>query len=137
MSMKSNDFLLTIKNIIKKVETPSCYLGTEVGSVHKDLNKIKLHYLLCFPSTYEIGMSFTGFQILYQMINRDERIFAERAYLPKSDMIALLKEKDLPLFSLESKTPVNKFDIVAISLQYELCLKYHFFQKIEMKVRHL
>ena len=122
MSMKSNDFLLTIKNIIKKVETPSCYLGTEVGSVHKDLNKIKLHYLLCFPSTYEIGMSFTGFQILYQMINRDERIFAERAYLPKSDMIALLKEKDLPLFSLESKTPVNKFDIVAISLQYELSI---------------
>ena len=115
-------FSSTINSFLKKVEQPSCYLGTEFGSVHKDLNKIKLHYLLCFPSTYEIGMSFTGFQILYQMINRDERIFAERAYLPKSDMIDLLKEKDLPLFSLESKTPVNKFDIVAISLQYELSI---------------
>ena len=48
--MKSNDFLLTIKNILKKVETQSCYLGKEVGSVNKDLNKNKLHYLLCLPS---------------------------------------------------------------------------------------
>ncbi len=107
---------------LQKVQKPSRYLGTEIGSIHKDIKNVDLHFCLSFPSTYEIGMSFTGFQILYQMINKKSNFFAERAYLPDSDLIKILREHNFPLCSLESKTPLKNFDIIGFSLQYELSI---------------
>ncbi len=109
-------------NILQKVQKPSRYLGTEIGTVHKNLQEIDLHFCLSFPSLYEIGMSFTGFQILYQMINNHSSFFAERAYLPDCDFSKILRDENIPLFSLESKTPLKNFDIIGFSLQYELSI---------------
>ena len=67
-------------------------------------------------------MSHTGYQILYDLINQDKRFWAERAYTPLPDMEEILRNKDTPLFSLESKRPLFEFDIVGFSMQYELCM---------------
>ncbi|MCI5064858.1 TIGR03960 family B12-binding radical SAM protein [bacterium] len=104
------------------VEKPAQYLGGERGSVVKDEDTVKLRICLAFPDTYEVGMSHTGYQILYDLINREDRYWAERCYTPLPDMEALLRERQAPLCSLESHRPLSQFDIVGFSLQYELCM---------------
>jgi radical SAM superfamily enzyme YgiQ (UPF0313 family) len=103
------------------VERPSRYLGGELNSVKKDLSKVKLKVALVFPDTYEVGMSHIGLQILYHLLNQREDIAAERVYAPWLDMEKLMRERELPLCSLESSIPLREFDIVGFSLQYELC----------------
>jgi len=103
------------------VQKPAQYLGGELNSIQKDPSQIDVRFALCFPDTYEVGMSHVGIQILYDILNRDERCWAERCYMPMADMEALLREKGIPLCSLESKTPLSKFDFIGFSLQYELC----------------
>ena len=90
-----------------------------MGAIHKDWDKVKVRSVLLFPEIYEIGMSSLGFQILYQIINRDTDFLAERAYLPWTDMMAKMGEYQIPLYALESFTPLNDFDVVATTLQYE------------------
>ncbi|MDC0357262.1 TIGR03960 family B12-binding radical SAM protein [Oligoflexia bacterium] len=104
------------------VQKPSQYLGGEIGSIEKNDADILLHLCLAFPDTYTVGMSHMGYQILYDLINREEQVWAERAYVPLQDMDALLRDKGVPLCSLESKRALNKFDVVGFSLQYELCI---------------
>jgi radical SAM family uncharacterized protein len=106
---------------LSTVERPSRYLGTELNSVHKDLSKVRLKVALAFPDTYEVGMSHIGLQILYHLLNQREDIAAERVYAPWLDMEKLMRERELPLCSLESSIPLREFDIVGFSLQYELC----------------
>jgi len=96
---------------------PSRYIGGEVNSIRKDA-AVKI--ALCFPDTYEIGMSHLGFKILYHIINSVPYGSAERAYAPWPDLEAYLREKGLPLTSLEFQRPLNEFDIVGFTLQYEL-----------------
>ena len=103
------------------VQKPAQYLGGELNSILKNKAEINCHFALCFPDTYEVGMSHVGIQILYDIINRDSGSWAERAYFPFPDMEDLLVKKNIPLFSLESKTPLSYFDIIGFSLQYELC----------------
>lgn len=107
---------------ILSLKKPAQYLGGEVGSVVKDESQVKLNICLAFPDSYEVGMSHTGYQILYDLINKKEEHWAERAYTPLPDMEELLRSKSAPLSSLESKRPLNDFDIVGFSLQYELCM---------------
>ena len=104
------------------LQKPAQYLGGETGSVHKDDSEVDLNICLAFPDTYEVGMSHTGYQILYDLINKKESFWAERAYTPLPDMEELLRKKGAKLTSLESKRPLKDFHIVGFSLQYELCM---------------
>jgi radical SAM family uncharacterized protein/radical SAM-linked protein len=107
-------------DFVHQVERPVRYLGGEYLSVQKDPAKVDAHVVLAFPDTYEIGMSHLGTKILYGRLNADERIFCERAFTPWTDMEAALRARGLPLLSLESARPLCAFDVVGISLQYEL-----------------
>ncbi len=81
----------------------------------------EFHYALCFPDTYEIGMSHLGSRIIYNVLNKREDTFCERAFAPWVDMEKLLREEHEKLFSLETKTPLDQFDIIGFSLLYEMC----------------
>ena len=110
-----------LKRILKKVEKPARYLGNEINSIHKDTSDESLiRYAQCFPDLYEVGMSHLGSHILYDVINRDEKIFCERVYAPAVDMENMMREKNIPLFALESREPITNFDVIAFTLQYEL-----------------
>lgn len=110
-----------LKRILKKVEKPARYLGNEINSIHKDTsNKDLIRYAQCFPDLYEVGMSHLGSHILYDVINRDEDIFCERVYSPAIDMEQIMREKNIPLFALESRESITNFDFVTFTLQYEL-----------------
>ncbi|AEH52016.1 TIGR03960 family B12-binding radical SAM protein [Pseudothermotoga thermarum] len=102
------------------VEKPSRYIGGEYNQVLKDPGKVKLRFVLAFPDVYEIGMSNLGLMILYRVLNKMEEVWCERTFLPWKDMYDLMKQKKIPLFTLESKTFVKNCDVVGISLQYEL-----------------
>ena len=110
-----------LKRILKKVEKPARYLGNEINSIHKDTSNEKLiRYAHCFPDLYEVGMSHLGSHILYDVINKDEDVFCERVYSPAVDMENLMREKNIPMFALESREPITNFDFVVFTLQYEL-----------------
>ncbi|MBF0117969.1 MAG: TIGR03960 family B12-binding radical SAM protein [Desulfobacterales bacterium] len=110
----------TFQDILPLIEQPSRYLGTETNAIIKNKDKIKLHIALAFPDLYEIGTSHLGIQILYHILNENEKIYAERVFAPAIDMERYLKSSKLPIISLESKSPLNKFDIIGFSLLYEL-----------------
>ena len=110
-----------LRRILKKVEKPARYLGNEVNSIHKDTNKENLiRYAHCFTDLYEVGMSHLGSHILYHVINKDEDVFCERVYSPAVDMENIMREKNIPMFALESREPITNFDFVTFTLQYEL-----------------
>ena len=111
---------MIIDKLLKQVEKPIRYTGGEINMCKKDLNKIKSRIAFCFPDVYEIGMSHLGMKILYDLYNREEDTYCERAFAPWVDMEKLMKENSLPLFSLETKTPLSEFDFVAFTLQYEM-----------------
>ncbi|MBI5644384.1 MAG: TIGR03960 family B12-binding radical SAM protein [Deltaproteobacteria bacterium] len=109
-----------IKDFLPLVRKPSRYIGGEVNSIKKDLSTVKLKFALGFPDAYEVGMSHLGLQILYQILNSRSDIACERVYSPWTDMEALLRQKGMPLTTLESSIPLSKLDIMGFSLQYEL-----------------
>jgi len=119
---KKNTHIENILNsrILPFVLKPGRYLGNELNAVHKDTDKISVRIALAFPELYEIAMSYIGFDILYHILNRQEHIWAERVYAPWPDMEVKLREQQLPLYSLESFTPLSEFDIIGFTLQYEL-----------------
>jgi hypothetical protein len=94
---------INITDYLPLVRRPSRYIGGEVNSVKKDPCGVRLTFGLAFPDTYEVGMSHLGLQILYQILNSRQHIACERVFAPWSDMEALLREKGLPLTTLESK----------------------------------
>lgn len=103
------------------VRKPGRYTGNEFNIIKKDWRNAELRIVLSFPDLYEIGMSHQGLQILYQLINSRADLLAERVYAPDTDLEKLLAQSDTPLFSLESRRPVADFDMLAITLPYELC----------------
>ena len=107
--------------ILMTVEKPARYIGHEVNSVIKDKNAVDIRFAMCFPDVYEIGMSHLGIQILYDMFNRFEDTWCERVYSPWTDLDKIMREKNIPLFALESQEPVKNFDFLGITLQYEMC----------------
>jgi radical SAM family uncharacterized protein/radical SAM-linked protein len=108
------------QDILGQVQTPTRYAGNEINSVKKDPDQVDLTFALVFPDLYEIGTSHFGLQILYSILNRDPRIAAERFFAPAPDMEALMRQKNIPCLSMESRTPLDRFDIIGISLLYEL-----------------
>ena len=109
------------KAFLPLVSKASRYLGSEVNSIHKNLKEVDLKFALAFPDVYEIGMSYVGFQILYDILNNREDIACERAYAPWVDMEKILRTRRIPLTSLESSLSLKDFDIIGFSLPYELC----------------
>ena len=107
--------------ILLKIEKPARYIGNEVNSVMKDKEKVDIRFAMCFPDVYEIGMSHLGIQILYDMFNRREDTWCERVYSPWTDLDKVLREKNIPLFALESQDPVRDFDFLGITIQFEMC----------------
>ncbi len=109
-----------IEAILPLVQKPARYTGGELNSVNKDLKDIDIRFAFCFPDTYEIGMSHLGMKILYSLINSKDNYWCERVFAPDTDMEAIMRERDIPLFALESRDALLDFDIVGFTLQYEL-----------------
>ena len=107
--------------VLMAVEKPARYIGNELNIVRKDLSNIDIRIAMCFPDVYEIGMSHLGIQILYEMFNRREDTYCERVYSPWPDLHKIMKEKNIPLFALESQDELKEFDFLGITLQYEMC----------------
>ena len=107
--------------ILLSIQQPARYIGGEVNMTNKDASKVDIRFAMCFPDVYEIGMSHLGIQILYSMFNKRDDIYCERVYSPWMDLDPVLREKHIPLFTLETQEPVKKFDFLGITLQYEMC----------------
>ncbi len=110
-----------ISSVLKSVSKPGRYIGGEYNRIIKDKSKVKCRFAFCFPDTYEIGMSNLGVRILYDVLNSDPDVWCERAYAPWTDMKEKMEEYKIPLTAVESGDPLSEFDIVAFSLQYEMC----------------
>ena len=115
------EFSPKFKEALSLVQKPGRYTGGEPGSIYKDKSKVDIRMAFCFPDTYEIGMSFLGEKILYDILNRHENWWCERAFMPWTDMKEQMERLDIPLYCLESKDPLTDFDIIGFSLEYELC----------------
>jgi len=109
-----------IDEMMAKVMKPSRYLGSEFGSIMKNPEDISVRYAFLFPDVYEVAMSHLGMKILYHTLNKLGDVWCERVCSPWPDMEKLMEENDVPLFSLESRTPVKEFDLLGITLQYEM-----------------
>ncbi|HET9552129.1 MAG TPA: TIGR03960 family B12-binding radical SAM protein [Anaeromyxobacteraceae bacterium] len=110
-----------LDELVLRAEKPTRYVGCEFGAVKKDLSSARSRFALCFPDTYEVGMSNLGFRLLYHLLNDQPGLACERVFLPWPDLEALLREHGQPLFTLESRAPVRDFDLLGITLQFELC----------------
>ena len=109
------------REFLPYVRKPGRYIGGEINQTKKDLTQCELAIALCFPDIYEVGMSHTGLAIIYDCLNKIDGVAAERVYAPWVDAEKVLREKKIPLYSLESKASLKSFDIVGFSLTNELC----------------
>jgi len=114
------DMNAKVERLLRLVERPARYAGGELGAVIKDAAKVDVRFCMCFPDVYEVGMSHLGSKILYALINAREDAWCERAFAPWVDMDEAMRSHRVPLFSLESRTPLSAFDIVGFTLQYEM-----------------
>ena len=106
-------------DILLRVQKPGRYIGKEINSIKKDA-PLPVNFAFCFPDVYEVGMSCLGLQILYFLINRRDDARCERVFAPWPDMEEKMREKNMPLFTLESREPIKNFDIIGFTLQYEM-----------------
>lgn len=107
-------------DILCKVEKPSRYVGGELNQVIKNPKDVNIRFAFCFPDVYEVGMSHLGTRILYHTINERKDTYCERVFTPWPDMEALMRKNNIKLFSLETKTSLDKFDMLGFTLQYEM-----------------
>ncbi|WKY45827.1 TIGR03960 family B12-binding radical SAM protein [Eubacteriaceae bacterium ES2] len=117
--MKNIDTFLN-QEILPRVTKPITYQGNEVNAVSKLGQENLTRFAFCFPDLYEVGMSHLGLKIIYGLLNEQEDVWCERVFSPGIDMEDLLRENHLPLFSLESQTPLKQFDFLGFTLQYEM-----------------
>ncbi len=109
-----------LEKILPLVQKPGRYIGGELNSVEKDPSTVDMRFAFCFPDTYEIGMSHLGIKILYYLINEREDAYCERVFAPWLDMEEQMRKVGLPLFTLETGTPLSEFDLIGFTLQYEM-----------------
>lgn len=112
--------MIIINKMLGEVEKPGRYTGEEYNEIKKENDQQLIKIALAFPDLYEIGMSYLGFKILYDIINKREDSWAERVFSPALDFEKSLIKNDIPLFSLESFRPLSEFNIIGFSLQYEM-----------------
>ena len=108
------------KEFLPFINKPGRFLGNEYNVVRKNPAQVKLRAALAFPEVYELGMSYVGFDILYHILNANPDLWAERVYAPWFDAEEVLRAKKIPLFSLESRTPLSQYDWIGFTLQFEL-----------------
>ena len=113
-------FDLEIEKLLDLVQKPARYMGGELNSIQRDFEHTSFRYCFGFPDVYEVGMSHVGSRILYDIINKRPDTLCERVFMPWVDMADLMRERHIPLFSLETRHPVRDFDILGITLQYEM-----------------
>ena len=106
--------------MLDQVQKPTRYTGGEMNTQLKPWDSAKLHFAFCFPDTYEVGMSHLGMKILYAAMNQQPDMLCERTFMPWVDMMDLMKQEKVPLFTLESRSPLSAFDVVGFTLQYEM-----------------
>ncbi len=116
----SRDWFSEVEELLPTVSRPSRYIGGEIGSVKKDLGRTPLRVALAFPDTYEIGMSHLGFRLIYGILNARHEVAAERFFVPWPDMEEQMTLKGIPLFSQESRAPLQDFHVIAFSIPYEM-----------------
>lgn len=114
------DYEYKLEKLLKRVEKPGRYIGGEINSVIKSPEDIDVNFAFAFPDLYEIGMSYLGLQILYNVLNKKENIYCQRVFAPAPDMEELMRRECVPLFTLETKTPLDQMDFVGFTLQYEM-----------------
>src|ERR1700730_16693669 len=119
--MLNNPLKEAVSRLVTRAQTPAQYIGGELNSVVKDHRQVRGKLCLAFPDTYSLGMSHHGLQVLYSIMNEDPQWACERAFTPWPDFEALLRQERLPLYGLETFTPLCEFDLVGFSLQYEVC----------------
>jgi len=117
--VSAQEITAALPRILPRVQKPGRYAGGELNQVVKDWSSTPLHAALVFPDVYDLGMSNLGLAILYDILNRQPDMLAERVYAPWPDMQAALRDADLPLYGLESKHPLREFDLIGVSLPYE------------------
>lgn len=110
-----------LQRILPTVQKPARYTGGEYNEIKKDLSQVSVRVAFCFPDTYEIGMSNVGMRILYGVMNQMEGVWCERVFAPWGDMEAAMRANHLPLWALESQSPVSDFDMIAFTIGYEMC----------------
>jgi len=110
-----------VRRLVAQVQMPAQYIGGEMNAAIKDHRRVRGKLCLAFPDTYPLGMSHHGLQVLYSIMNESPQWACERAFTPWVDYEALLRRHRLPLYSLETYTPLSEFDLIGISLQYEVC----------------
>jgi len=112
--------LRMLHGILDRIEKPSRYIGGEYNQTIKDPSSVKLRVGLLFPDVYEVGMSNLGLAIIYDVLNDMQDVWAERIFMPWIDMMNMMRDRNLPLFTIESKTAVKDLDMLGVSLQHEL-----------------
>ena len=110
-----------LQRILPTVQKPARYTGGEYNEIKKDLEDVRVRVAFCFPDTYEIGMSNVGMRILYGVMNEMDGVWCERVFAPWGDMEEAMRANKLPLWALESQNPVKDFDMIAITIGYEMC----------------
>lgn len=110
-----------LEDLLLQVQKPARYAGGELNSVTKDLDDVAVRFAFCFPDLYEVGMSHLGMKILYAQFNNEPDVWCERVFSPDTDMEALMRKHNIPLFGLESRDPIRDFDFIGFTVQYELC----------------
>ena len=109
-----------LEQILLDVQKPAQYIGGELNSIMKDKEKVDCRLAFCFPDKYEVGMSHLGMKILYSLYNERENWWCERVFAPDADMEQLMREKNIPLYGLESLDPIRDFDFILFTMQYEM-----------------
>ena len=109
-----------IDELLLQVNKPGRYIGNEVNMVKKDPAEVTTRFAFCFPDVYEVGMSHLGMQILYFLLNRRDDVYCERVFMPWTDMACLIKEKNLPLWALETGNAIKHFSFIGFTLQHEM-----------------
>ena len=107
-------------DILCKVEKPARYIGGEINEIKKDIESVDIRFAFCFPDVYEVGMSHLGTRILYHTINERQDTYCERAFAPWTDMEELMRKNNIPLYTLETKSALDEFDMLGFTLQYEM-----------------
>src|SRR4030042_6802388 len=107
--------MTNLDSILHQVQKPARYTGGEWNSIVKDWDSTPIKFALTYPDLYEIGMSTMALPILYDLLNRQPDVLAERVYAPWSDMAAVMRQTGLPLFRLASRHPLKEFDVVGFS----------------------
>src|SRR3954465_1746670 len=112
--------LPVLDRLILGAQRPARYAGGELNAVRKDPAAMRVRWALAFPDTYEVGMSNVGFRTLYHALNERADTSCGRVFMPWPDMEALLRERGIPLFSLENRLPLRGLDVLGVTMQFEL-----------------